>query len=276
MHSSVQIELPPAALRPVVACAIRRTLGDHGEDSCVQANGYACLSVTVRGEVHVPVHGLLPARFVSGPFSEAMPTQARGPLLSMSVIVQPWLLPSLVGTSAQAMVDRFVDVGGAASLRCVCEAAADAARDAAGMERLWQAVHALLPASAWSVPTELALAEAEQHGPAAAARMLGVSERHYRRLFVEQMGLAPKLWQRTKRFESALRQLAASGSDAALGELALDAGYADQPHMNRDFRELVQQRPAGVRSGLHGESDVPWSLQPARVRFVQDGEDGGS
>lgn len=276
MTSSVHVELPPAALRPLVACAVRRETAAGVEDAIVQANGYACISVTLRGQVQVG-RGTLPAWFVSGPFSRSLATQAHGPLLSMSVVLQPWVLPDLVAMRADAMVDRWHDLRRAdARVAGVCEAAVAAALRPACTNLLWEALSALLPPSAFLLPERLALECLERHGPAAAARSLCVSERHYRRLFTEHMGLAPKLWQRTRRFESALLQLGDAGAQRALGELALEAGYADQAHMNRDFRALVAQPPADVRSGLRGEGRASWSLQPARVRFVQDGEGADS
>lgn len=277
MTSSVHVELPPAALRPLVVCAVRREITAGGEDAIIQANGYACISVTVRGEVQVAGRGTLPAWFVSGPFSRPVATQAQAPLLSMSVVLQPWLLPDLVPMRAGALVDRWHDLRSAdARVGGVCEAAVAAALRPACTNLLWEALSAILPASAFLLPGKLALERLGRHGPAAAARSLGVSGRHYRRLFAEHIGLAPKLWQRTRRFESALLQLGDARAQPALGELALAAGYADQAHMNRDFRALVEQPPAGVRSGLRGEGRASWSLQPARVRFVQDGEGADS
>lgn len=283
MASSVQVLLPPPALRVLAICAVRREMaGCTAEAAGIHANSYACLSVIVRGEVQAASGGL-PKRFLNGPFTRPVATLARGPLLSLSLVLQPWLLPSLAGKSAEAMVDRIDDVSTAGgAVQMLCEAAAVAARDPSQAHVLWQALERVLPRDAFAVPERLALRRLEQQGPGACARALGLSERHYRRVFVEHMGLAPKLWQRTRRFEQALQAMGSPApadpatAPAGLGELALQAGFADQPHMNREFRALLEQAPRGARSALQGEGDTSWALQPARVRFVQDDTEPGS
>jgi len=54
--------------------------------------------------------------------------------------------------------------------------------------------------------------------------------------FSVQVGVSPKQYARVMRFSRALRLIhAASGS---LSDVAADAGYYDQPHMNGEFKEL--------------------------------------
>jgi len=67
---------------------------------------------------------------------------------------------------------------------------------------------------------------------------LGVSPRHLTRRFGAQLGLAPKVVARQLRFAAVRRGLTAPG-DRSLAEIALAAGYFDQAHMSRDFRELA-------------------------------------
>jgi AraC-like DNA-binding protein len=57
----------------------------------------------------------------------------------------------------------------------------------------------------------------------------------------EAFGLPPKPLGRLIRVEHAAQRLRAGDP---LGEIAYTAGYADQPHFNRDFRELVGCTPA--------------------------------
>jgi AraC-like DNA-binding protein len=59
--------------------------------------------------------------------------------------------------------------------------------------------------------------------------------------FREQIGVAPKLYARILRFQRALA-LVGEGA-ASLADVALAAGYYDQPHMNADFRELSGMAP---------------------------------
>jgi AraC-like DNA-binding protein len=70
---------------------------------------------------------------------------------------------------------------------------------------------------------------------------LGWSRRHLTARFTDAVGVPPKTYARILRFERA-RELIASGDDT-LGRVALDAGYYDQAHLNRDFREFAHAAP---------------------------------
>ncbi len=79
---------------------------------------------------------------------------------------------------------------------------------------------------------------------------LGRSRRHLATRFHEQVGLPPKTVARILRFERAVSLL---GNDAmSLGEVALESGYYDQAHLNRDFREF-----AGTSPGAFARHIVP-------------------
>jgi AraC-like DNA-binding protein len=79
----------------------------------------------------------------------------------------------------------------------------------------------------------------ETHG-AIAIRQLeaqtGLSRKRLIALFREQIGVAPKLYARVIRFRRALALVHQAGRP--LSQIALAAGYYDQPHMNLEFREL--------------------------------------
>jgi AraC-like DNA-binding protein len=74
----------------------------------------------------------------------------------------------------------------------------------------------------------------------ALAQELGRSRRYLAASFREQVGLPPKALARLLRFERAVERLR-GGAD--LGELALDCGYYDQAHFNRDFRQFAGCTP---------------------------------
>jgi AraC-like DNA-binding protein len=77
------------------------------------------------------------------------------------------------------------------------------------------------------------------------AAELGWSRRHLAATFREQLGMPPKMLARILRFERALERLRA-GDD--LAALALDCGYYDQAHFNRDFREFAGTTPTAYRT----------------------------
>jgi AraC-like DNA-binding protein len=69
----------------------------------------------------------------------------------------------------------------------------------------------------------------------------GWSEKHFVERFREQVGLAPKTMGRIIRFNRAVMLLEAP--EAVLADVVFRAGYYDQPHMNRDFRQFTGASP---------------------------------
>jgi AraC-like DNA-binding protein len=70
----------------------------------------------------------------------------------------------------------------------------------------------------------------------------GWSRRHLTARFKEQVGLPPKVYGRILRFRHAARELTRPDG-LSLCEIALDCGYYDQAHLNRDFREFAGRTP---------------------------------
>jgi AraC-like DNA-binding protein len=77
----------------------------------------------------------------------------------------------------------------------------------------------------------------------------GYSHRQFIRLFSQAVGLPPKLYCRVQRFQKALQlmQRAPCTSPLSLALVAMDAGYSDQPHFNREFREFSGVTPEQYR-----------------------------
>jgi AraC-like DNA-binding protein len=74
------------------------------------------------------------------------------------------------------------------------------------------------------------------------ARQLGVTDRHLRRVMVDETGIAPRHFARIQRFHALLRasDLAPHPSWAAL---AAHHGYADQSHLIREVQDLAGVTP---------------------------------
>lgn len=86
-------------------------------------------------------------------------------------------------------------------------------------------------------------------------REVDLSARHFIGLFHEAVGFTPGRYYRIQRFARVLRHLAQPGPRDLAG-LAVDAGYADQSHLTREFREHAgmtptQYRPADPESPHH-------------------------
>jgi AraC-like DNA-binding protein len=77
------------------------------------------------------------------------------------------------------------------------------------------------------------------------ARQAGMSERQFRRRCVEESGLSPKQLCRVLRFRHACT-LGRRG--LPWGLIAAEAGYFDQAHLIRDFREFTGNTPMSVFS----------------------------
>ncbi len=74
------------------------------------------------------------------------------------------------------------------------------------------------------------------------AREAGLSERQFRRRFEAAVGLRPKRFARLVRFQRVFEQRLESDANA-WSDVALDCGYYDQAHFNRDFRAFTGVRP---------------------------------
>ena len=70
------------------------------------------------------------------------------------------------------------------------------------------------------------------------AREVGWSRRHLAELFRAEIGVAPKTAARLIRFERACDRLRGP-QRPSLAAVAADAGYVDQAHLSRDFRDLA-------------------------------------
>jgi AraC-like DNA-binding protein len=69
----------------------------------------------------------------------------------------------------------------------------------------------------------------------------GMSKSRLVSRFRDQVGVTPKVYSRLIRFRRACAMLDAGG--ASLADVAVAAGYYDQPHMNAEFRELAGLTP---------------------------------
>ncbi|GAA3566831.1 helix-turn-helix domain-containing protein [Microlunatus spumicola] len=80
------------------------------------------------------------------------------------------------------------------------------------------------------------------------ARHVALSHRHLGTLFSTELGLSPKRVARLVRFDAAMGRLTASvrtGRPVTFAALATEAGYADQSHLDREFRAHLGTSPTG-------------------------------
>jgi AraC-like DNA-binding protein len=96
------------------------------------------------------------------------------------------------------------------------------------------------------------------------ARDAGWSRRHFTARFTRAAGLPPKTFARVLRFQRAKDLLSAAGGPS-LSEIALDCGYYDQAHLNRDFRAFAGCTPTELMARR-----LPAGYAAEEVSFVQD------
>ena len=75
----------------------------------------------------------------------------------------------------------------------------------------------------------------------------GLSARHFQRRFTSQVGLSPKLYARTIRFDTALTAHR-NEPTKPWTKIVHEAGYFDQAHLARDFGDRGSPRIGAVRT----------------------------
>ena len=91
----------------------------------------------------------------------------------------------------------------------------------------------------------------ESRGTTAIATLateLGWSHRKLIARFRDEIGLAPKAVARVMRFDRATTAL--RNPEPSLAQVAFECGYADQAHLNREFRELAGVSPKRYRAAV--------------------------
>ncbi|WCB94043.1 hypothetical protein DSM104299_02771 [Baekduia alba] len=185
--------------------------------------------------------------FVAGLYDRAAVTHQPGEQAGIQLDLTPLGARMLLGLPMREIARRVValeDLVGDGLVDRLRDTASWAARfdllDAFLLARLDRAV-APRPdvAFAWSrlVAT---------HGAVGVAQLcaeLGCSRRHLAARFGDDVGLAPKAVGRILRFQRVLGLLADDGGAGRFAEIAAAGGYYDQPHLNRDFRELAGCTP---------------------------------
>ncbi len=74
------------------------------------------------------------------------------------------------------------------------------------------------------------------------ASRYGISSRYLQKLFLEHVGVTPKLYNKINRFRHSLRHIGTNQN--SLTSVAYQAGYADQSHFIRDFKSFAGITPS--------------------------------
>lgn len=185
---------------------------------------------------------------ISGPRTRAYFKTATGVVRSITIELKPGWSHQLLGVPAKFFTDRVVhlhDIWGAAGAE-LRDQLLTARTLAEALEHISEAfavhtAHTVEPASARLARRAVRMLETENVRINDLAERLGVTARHVRRAFIENIGVGPKDFARAVRLQRVLER-ATRSSD--WGRIATDAGYYDQAHLIGDFRALVGVTPA--------------------------------
>ncbi|MGD9892287.1 MAG: DUF6597 domain-containing transcriptional factor [Dehalococcoidia bacterium] len=230
---------PPPRLKPFVVCLWQRESQPLDIYARVVPDG--CIDIIWIGDDRL---------MVAGPATRAIVAESQDRTDYAGVRFPPGVAPSFLDVSADALIDRHVPLEAiwpAESRELLERAAGERAAglkldllqrlllkkqpDAVARDELVRAGITLLLRSATSsvgVLSDVAL----------------LSDRQLRRRFQVAVGYGPKTLHRILRFQRALSLIRNEAPAMRLVDIALASGYADQPHMVRDFVQLAGLPPA--------------------------------
>lgn len=191
-----------------------------------------------------------PETVVVGPHgAHRVEIHVSGDVHIFNILLQPAALNRLIGIDMTSLVNQGIaarDVLGkcAAGLDDAVRSAPDFAARVAAAERWFGKLQESSSAvDAIDLASRRLLAARGGTRIDSLVERSGLSARHFQRRFTTQVGLSPKLYARTIRFDAAL---AARRRDPARPwtEIVHEAGYFDQAHFVRECHALVNAAPS--------------------------------
>jgi AraC-like DNA-binding protein len=171
------------------------------------------------------------------------------------IVIQPGGFAGLFGERADLFFERSIGLDEVMD----CASLMDRLRDHPQPIEKLRALEVLLTGLLHQGPRRSQLADQATHlfrgnglSVAECARSLGVSERRLSQVFREYVGIAPKMWCRIRRFQSAVKALH-DGVDVPWAELAVNCGYYDQSHFAHDFKAF-----SGIDPTTYSTHRGPW------------------
>jgi AraC-like DNA-binding protein len=255
--------LPPPALRPWV----RRLWELDGSASPQRILPDGCTDVLFQWQAG----GEAMTTRVVGVMTRALVTELGPRTRVLGIRLQPWAVREVLGIPGGELRDRAAtleDVWGARG-RSLLQALANAGAARAQRSLLEAALLRLLLSTSHppprAVPAAVALLEATPGSLSVRAltREVGWGERRLERAFEAHVGVSPKGLARIFRMQKAVQGLDRSSD----GDLAADAGYADQAHLIRDFRALTGLTPRQLAAERVSDSFNPPLREAATLAF---------
>jgi AraC-like DNA-binding protein len=225
---------PPADLTDQLVCTWRGDIGQASvplPDECVDL-------YWVNGSV-----------WVSGPETRSWPSVAFPMWPGTSAVgirFRSGVAPSVLGVSASDLRDQRVPLGAlwpGYRARELVEQLSDAADDEERAAELENVARSLVAQARDPDPVALEVSATLWSSRATSvrglARAAGMSERQLHRRCSSAFGYGPAYLLRISRLQRFLRLARVRAGTPRLADLAVAAGYADQPHLSREVRSLM-------------------------------------
>jgi AraC-like DNA-binding protein len=192
---------------------------------------------------------------IAGPDTRAVALEPQLGACIVGVRFRPGIAPAVLGVPARHLLDARVDAS-----EVVGDRALAVAETLSGIRSASQAAAVLgAQLGSWIARAErpnrvaagavaLVGARGQVRDPSVArlAAALGVGERRLLRSCADALGYGPKMFERISRLRRFVAAAAGPGR-RSLAALAVDAGYADQPHLTRECRALTGVTPTALR-----------------------------
>ena len=217
----------------------------------------------------------LPASFVVGPFQNELQLFCKGRIRLVAARFWPWGFHSL---SRVPMADlkntvRSCRLALGNASESVARSVAEGHSLDASLAKLEQALLELF-ASAQErklLSRPIAIDILEERGVTRIGEVLQkhpIPARRLQRVFLEEIGVTPKVFSRIVRFNHA-KSIIERNPEVDLLKLAYECGYSDQPHFTRNFREMFGITPADFKGRMQ-EAFRRFRDQKPDVVFLQD------
>jgi len=250
---------PIAALRPHVSALWVRGPGRPDAYNVVVPDG--CMDIVWQVQA-----GLL----IAGPATRPIEVSAPAAGYSIGIRFRPGIAPSFLKTPASEFRDAHVALAAIwpREARRLSESGDGLSNPGDRLRLLQEIVAGRLEDS---IPDDLVknAVAMVQNGRSRTveqlAEALATSERHLLRRLVAAVGYGPKTLQRILRFRRSL-QLLRKAPPGSLTDVALSAGYADLPHMTREYVRLCGISPHRLaRVGNKSDSFKPHTLRRSNL-----------
>lgn len=259
---------PHPALRGVVQSFGERrgTLGAAVLSWPLTARPHQIIDIYLGDPFRIRIDGgplqMSPESVVVGPQgSRRIQMYVSGEVHIFNILLQPAALNRLIGVDMTSLVNEGIaahDVLGkrAIGLNDAVRLAPDFASRVAAAERWFgRLLESSSPAGGIDLASRLLLATRGRVRIDALVDKSGLSARQFQRRFTAQIGLSPKLFARTTRFDAAL-MAHRKNPTRSWTEIVHEVGYFDQAHFVRDCHALVKAAP----SQFTGDWDNIFSL----------------